>query len=162
MIPSEIVLLVIVSYVDITCSAMVECVCVADSCKWKLRRQRPQRGNVNGDLAGEAQKGCALDVLAQVYKLVYLCVLCVCLRRLTWVKRVSLLVFLLFKSGEVSRACCGGAFSYDCSRACFGGAFSYNCSRQSKGVMSFLCSNMVKIHGLVSWGRFLTSVQNIQ
>ena len=77
MIPSEIVLLVIVSYVDITCSAMVECVCVADSCKWKLRRQRPQRGNVNGDLAGEAQKGCALDVLAQVYKLVYLCVLCV-------------------------------------------------------------------------------------
>ena len=32
---------------------------------------------MNVDIAGEAQKGCALDVLAQVYKLVYLCVLCV-------------------------------------------------------------------------------------
>ena len=51
---------------------------------------------MKGDLASEAQRGYALDVPAQVYELVYLC-LVVCARGFTWVAQVGFLVFFLFE-----------------------------------------------------------------
>ena len=70
---------------------------------------------MKGDLASEAQRGCALDVLAPAYKVVYLWVL-VCARGFTWAAHVSFLVFVLLKYDEDPRACFVGAFSYNCWR----------------------------------------------
>ena len=88
----------IMSFIDIPCSAMIECICMSDSCKWKLWRQRPQRGHVKGDLAGEAQRGFALNVLAQVTS--WCGRACLGVRKCSWAGPVNLLVFLFFKYGK--------------------------------------------------------------
>ena len=84
---------------------------------WEVRRlywrQRPQRWDVKGDLASEAQRRYAL-------KCTRWCIcacLCLSVRGFTWVAQVGLLAVLLFEYGKDPRACFVSAFSYNCSRS---------------------------------------------
>ena len=70
---------------------------------------------MEGELASGAQRGVTLDVPAQVYKLVYLCVFVCALIYMVGAGRFSYL--FLFEDGKDPRACFVSVFSCNCSRS---------------------------------------------